>query len=103
MSELSDQLWAMLLEISGVEERGSTFSGGVGLWANGTEVAYLRAEHALELRLTKKTIAQMKRQLKASPGIEVRGASDWITVRFESEDDFENILELAEHAVRAQR
>lgn len=103
MSELSDQVWSMLLEIRGIEENGSTFSGGMGLWANGTEIAYLRAEHALELRLTKKTILQMKRQLKASPGIEVRGASDWITIRFESEDDFENILDLAQQAVTAQR
>ena len=80
-----------------MEENGST-------WANGSEVAYLRAEHALELRLTKATIQKMKRQLKASPGVEVRGAaSDWITIRFESEDDFENILDLAQQAVAAQR
>jgi hypothetical protein len=65
------------------------------LWINAKQAVNFLDEHGIELRLTRAVIRARKAELAADPRVTIRGSSDWLGVRFESEADFEFILYLA--------
>ena len=92
---LQHALWMRLLKLPGMAEGESAFGGGPALWINAKQASNFLDENGIELRLTRPVIRARKAELAAEPRVTMRGSSDWLGVRFESEADFELILELA--------
>ena len=98
MSELTSlqlALWLRLLEIPGMEEGESSWGDGPALWVNAKQVANFTRDGTIELRLTRPAIRAVKERLSAEPQVILRGSSDWLGVRIDSERDFALALELA--------
>jgi hypothetical protein len=90
--------------MEGVVESPSMFGTANAFWCNGKEIAHFDAADAVDLRLTKPVIAELRPVLRNDRRVEFRKAgSDWIEVRVSSRDDVAFVLELAERAVAAHR
>jgi hypothetical protein len=98
MSELTPLqlgLWLQLLEIPGMEEGESSWGDGPALWVNAKQVANFTRDGTIELRLTRPVIRAAKARLSAEPQAILRGSSDWLGLRVDSEADFALVLDLA--------
>lgn len=102
MNPLQAHLWDQLAQIPGMLEGESAFSSGRAYWVNGKQVAHFVDDHALELRLTKPVIRELRTALKADPRVELRSSpSDWVIVRFGTETGVDLVVGLAERAAEA--
>jgi hypothetical protein len=102
MNELQARLWDQLGRIPGMLEGASVFSEGLAYWVNGKQVAHFVADDALELRLTKAVIREMRAALKADERVELRSSSsDWVVVRVRDDYDVRFLVDLARRAAEA--
>ena len=82
--------------LPGVEERPSQFHGEPALWVNGREFLHTHGSGTVEIRLTRKLIAQLD-----EPRAPARARhSDWVIV---SADERRLVHELALRAFEANR
>jgi hypothetical protein len=89
------------LRIDGIVESPGIFYDEDAFWVNGKQIAHFHGDDAMEIRLTKKVISELRARLRAEAGVTLRaGSSDWITVAL---DDTVLIRELAERAAAAHR
>jgi hypothetical protein len=80
----------------------SMFGHGTAFWVNGKEVAHFESNGVIEIRLTRPVIRERRPALKADDRVTLRpSGADWITVRFDSPDDLDFIVELAALAEQA--
>jgi hypothetical protein len=92
---------ASLLRIDGIVESPGIFYDEDAFWVNGKQIAHFHGDDAMEIRLTKKVISELRARLRTEAGVTLRaGSSDWITVALE---DTALIRELAERAAAAHR
>jgi hypothetical protein len=93
---VSDQLFARLAELPGVEQRPSQFHGEPALWIDGREFVHTHGDRWIEIRLTGKLITQLddERAMRRSR------TSDWVMVNTEHA---ELIVELTRRALAANR
>src|SRR5688572_29032091 len=102
MDPLQARIWDRLAAVPGMMEGESVFSEGRAFWVNGKQVAHFASPDALELRLTRPVIRELRTSLEADARVEPRSpGSDWVTVRFDSVEDVKIIGELAERVCRA--
>ena len=78
-----------------MEEGESSWGDGPALWVNAKQVANFTRDGTIELRLTRPVIRAAKARLAAEPQAILRGSSDWLGLRVDSERDFALVLELA--------
>lgn len=84
-----------------MEERPSKFGGsGAAYYFGAKEVAHFHAGNALDLRLTRRVIRELREDLGVPSGPR-KSASDWIELRFRSEADLVTMVGLVERALRA--
>ena len=98
---LKHELWMRLLEIPGVEEGANSWGDDPALWVNAKQMANFYRDGTLEIRLTRAVIRELGAQLKDDPRIVLRGSSDWVGFRFDSEEDFDFVVEMARRAAEA--
>lgn len=104
MRGLAARLRKPLLKIDGIIESAGIFRDDDAFWVNGKEIAYFAGEDAIDIRLTRKLIATERDRLKEDARVKRRAkSSDWIVVRFSSEEDVRFALRLAELAAAAHR
>ncbi len=73
-------------------------------WVNGKEVAHFEDDDAIEIRLTRAEIRERRSELRADARVTLRpSGADWLTVRYESAQDVDSVIELVEIAERAHR
>jgi hypothetical protein len=101
MDGLQQELWERLLAVPGMLEGGNSWGDGPALWVDAKQVANFTRDGAIELRLTRKGIRDRRDALMGDPRVTLRGSSDWVTVAFRSEHDFELVVDLARGAVAA--
>jgi hypothetical protein len=90
--------------VCGVTEAGSSFGHPTAHWVNGHEIAPLEGDGVVEVRLTKPLSGDRRRVLKADGRVTLRpSGADWISVRFDSADDLDFILDLVTLAAAALR
>ena len=89
-----------LLEIPGVEEGENSWGPDTALWVNGTQMANFRRDGGLEIRLSRRVIAELKARLSADRRVALRGNSDWAGFRFKSTADFDFIVDMAGRAAK---
>jgi hypothetical protein len=98
------RLTEALCQIPGVLEAASAFKDGQGFWVNGKEIAHFESEHAIDLRLTRQQIRDLRADLRADSRVQLRASSsDWLTVEFSALEDEELVCQLAEIAAAAHR
>ena len=98
------KLAARLRGLEGVVESPSAFGAGEAFWCNGTEIAHFDSADVVDLRLTRSVIGELRPVLRADVRVQLRkSSSDWIEVRFLSNDDIAFVVELAERAAAAHR
>jgi hypothetical protein len=98
---LRQRVRAALLRIEGIVESPGIFYDNDAFWVNGKQIAHFRGDDAMEIRLTRRVISELRARLRAEASVTLRsGSSDWITVALE---DMELIRELAERAAAAHR
>jgi hypothetical protein len=102
--DLRASLAAQLRRIQGVAESPSTFGPENAFWCNGKEIAHLEGADAVDLRLTRSAIRELRAVLRSDQRVELRSAgSDWIEVHVSSTDDVAFVVEIAERAAQAHR
>jgi hypothetical protein len=85
-----------------MEEGDSAFSDGKAYWVDAKQVAHFVRPGALELRLTKPVICELRPALRSDPRIGLRsGSSDWVLVRVSTDADVEFVSSLARRAAAA--
>ena len=93
-----------LAGIDGVEVSPSAFGEADAIWCNGKEIAHVDASGALDVRLTRAVIRELRPSLRADERVTLRpGTSDWIETRIESDADVDFAVELVERAAAAHR
>src|SRR5580692_11627374 len=99
----SDELFAMLLEIEGVEERKSRFSDNPALFVLDREIAHLESGGIVDIRLTKPRIRARLDELRSNPAVTLRasGSADWLELRVANTSDQQLCIELVREAARA--
>src|SRR5688572_29516240 len=100
---MTEWLRELILNVGGVVERHSRYKDDLAYWVDSREIAHLEAEDVLDLRLTRALIAEHRTLLKADQRIELRGRSDWLTVRVRGREDAPLVKQLVEWAVAANR
>jgi hypothetical protein len=100
MDELQLELWMRLLEVPGVEEGENSWGDDTALWVNGTQMANFRRDGGLEIRLTRRVIAELRTRLSSDRRVALRGNSDWAGFRFKTRDDFDFLVEMARRAAK---
>ena len=101
---LRNRLAARLGRIDGMVESPSAFGAGDAFWCNGTEIAHFDSVDVVDLRLTRSVIRELRPVLREDARVQLRkSSSDWIEVRFLSNDDIAFVVELAERAAAAHR
>lgn len=78
-----------------MEEGENSWGEGAALWVNSRQVANFSGEDALELRLTRPVIRELRERLRANGRVTIRASSDWVNLRIGSESDVDLALELA--------
>jgi hypothetical protein len=102
--DLRASLAAQLRRIHGVAESPSMFGPENAFWCNGKEIAHFEGADAIDLRLTRPVIRELRAVLRNDPRVGLRTAgSDWIEVHLSSTDDVAFVVELAERAAQAHR
>lgn len=96
---------ARVLALGDVVQSPSMFSDGTALWVDGTEIAHFDSDGALDLRLTRKVIGQLRPRLREDPRVSFRRSpsSDWIELRIAADEDEELLVELVSRAAEAHR
>jgi hypothetical protein len=84
-----------LLEIPGIEEGENSWGDDRALWVNAKQMANFRGPRALEIRLGRALIRELKARLKDESRVTRRGSSDWVGFEFETADDFAFVEEMA--------
>jgi hypothetical protein len=93
-----------LAAIDGVSVSESMFGNGDAYWVNGKEIAHFEGVGVIEVRLTRVAIRERRPELKADPRVELRpSGADWITVRFDHDEDAAFVEELVTVATNAHR
>jgi hypothetical protein len=93
-----------LAELDGAVVAEGALSPGPALWVGTREIAHLDGGQTLDVRLTKKVIANQRSELRADTRVVLRpGTSDWLEVRVESPSDLEFALSLVKEAVAANQ
>ena len=100
---MSEWLRQLILTVGDVVEQQSRYKDDLAYWVDGREIAHLEADDVLDLRLTRSAIREKRAELKADPQIELRGSSDWLTVRVEGPQDASFVTALIRQAVKANR
>ena len=95
VDDLQRALWLHLLGIPGLEEGENSWGDDTALWVNAKQMANFTAPRALEIRLGKALIRELKARLKDDARVTLRGSSDWVSFAFESADDFGFLAEMA--------
>ncbi|MFO1305932.1 MAG: DUF5519 family protein [Burkholderiales bacterium] len=101
MASMKDALLAQLASIDSFEARPSQVAGGTALFHRGKEFAHFHNDHEIDLRLTRKVIKSLGLAHPARSGFHpTRSASSqWIELRFHSEDDVRRVAALVRRAV----
>jgi len=74
------------------------------IWCNGKELAHVDASGALDVRLTRAVIRELRATLRADDRVTLRrSTSDWIEVRIDRPSDVAFAVELVERAAGAHR
>lgn len=97
------RVWRKLAQVEGFAEGSSIFGASdddLAYFVNGTQVACER-NGELELRVTRPVIRQHRDRLRGDPRVELRGSSDWLTVRTARPADDDFVLDLARLAAAA--
>lgn len=93
-----------LLLVDDVYEAPSRFKDDPAYWVDGTEIAHLESECALDIRLTRRVIAEQRASLREDPRIQLRPhASDWIGLSVSGPEDAPIVRTLIEQAAAAHR
>jgi hypothetical protein len=104
MTDLEHTLRQRLRRVDGVIESDSMFGEEMAYWVNGKEVAHFHGDRAVELRLTRSVIRALKPALRDDPRVQLRtSSSDWIVLSFESAEDIDFIVGLAERSAEVHR
>jgi hypothetical protein len=102
---VSRLLWKKRARVDGFIEGLSIFGStdeDLAYFVNGKQVVN-EIHGELELRLTRKIISARRSELKVDPRVELRGSSDWLTVRTSKTADDVFVLGLARLAAEAHR
>ena len=93
-----------LRHIDGVERSASMFGSDDAFRCNGKEIAHLDGPGAVDVRLTRAVIKEMRPALRDDPRVTFRrGTSDWVEVRCTADDDVELAVALVERSAAAHR
>ena len=101
MASLKDTLLSQLASIESFEARPSKVAGGTALYYRGKEFAHFHNDREIDLRLTRKVIRSLGLAHPARSEFHpTRSASSqWIELRFHSEDDVRRVAELVRRAI----
>ncbi len=101
MPPLKTAVLAEPSQIAGFESRPSNVAGGIALFYNGKEFAHFHHDAELDLRLTSKVIKSLG--LIHPPRSEHHpkrsSSSQWIEVRFTTEDEAKQLVQLVKTAI----
>lgn len=97
----------LLLSIPDVHEGEQVFGDrdrSTAYFVDAKQMANLVGENSLAVRLSRKTISEMRATLKADERVDLlRSGGDWIGVRFSRDSDLDLVKELCEAAAAACR
>ena len=101
MASLKDTLLSQLASIESFEARPSKVAGGTALFYRGKEFAHFHNDREIDLRLTRKVIQSLGLAHPARSELHpTRSASSqWIELRFHSEDEVRRVAELVRRAI----
>ena len=91
---LRDELTGRIVELPGVEIRRSRFGGGDAFFVGARELAHFHKGNVIDVRMTRKVIRSRRAELEAHLRVSLRGASDWVELRFPRRTDLAYVLEL---------
>jgi hypothetical protein len=101
---MSGWLRDLLLTVDGVYEAPSRFKDDLAYWVDRTEIAHFESETALDLRLTRAVIREVRARLRADPRVHLRpNSADWVTVDAAGPQDSAFVRDLVERAAAAHR
>jgi hypothetical protein len=101
---MQDELMERLAELDGAVVAEGALGPGPALWVGTREIAHLDGGQTLDVRLTRKVIANQRSELRADTRVVLRpGTSDWLEVTIESPSDVEFALSLVKEAVVANQ
>lgn len=97
---VGDWIVEQLLTLPGVEERKSRFADKEALLFRGTEFFHLDEPGLADVRLGRQRIREYKDKLRSDHLVELRtGSSDWVNVRFSSQEEAARVLKWAKVAI----
>lgn len=100
VKRVGDWIVNQLLSRTGVEERRSRFADRAALFFRGSEFFHLDEPGLADVRLGRRTIRSRIEELRSDHRIELRaGSSDWIQLRFASQEDAESVITWAQAAL----
>lgn len=103
-----DDTWrsivARLVTLAGVSEAPSQWADRAALWVDGREIAHLGSDGWLDVRLSRKLIAQHRAALRSDPAVELRrSGGDWARFRVETDEALAEAVRFCGLAVEANR
>lgn len=101
MPSPKQHLLELLAPIDGFSAEPSRVAGGTALFYRGKEFAHFHHDHEIDLRLTRKVIAELGLSHPARSAVHpTRSASSqWIELRFDTADDVRRVAELVRIAI----
>ena len=104
MSKLKNKLVKLLEKIEGLESRPSKVAGGTALFLNNKEIAHFHHDNELDFRLTKKLIKSEGLIHPNDSKFHKRGpSSEWIELRFFSNEDVDRIVGLIKRFIEISK
>ena len=104
MTTLRSDLEVRIVAIDGVAVSESQFGHGDAYWVNGKEIAHFEGDGEIEIRLAKAEIRERRPAFKADDRVTLRpSGADWVTVRFERNDDVAFVVDMVSAAADAHR
>ncbi len=101
MHNLKDKLIKKLEKIKDLELRPSKVAGGFAFFLNNKEIAHFHHDNEIDCRLTKKLIKAEELIHPADSKFHKRGASsEWIELRFFSDEEVDRIVKLIKQLIK---